>query len=116
MRQPNPIDERSNDLSPPSGVGGGIRARFVSRVRTGRVRVAVYLLPVALVVLYLAVDLLGGGCSGDLLDNAEYACDTGGEAMWVIFFLGLVFGVVVAATLLADLARHLFRGSGRGPG
>jgi hypothetical protein len=77
--------------------------------------VAVYLLPVALVVLYLVFDVLGGGCSDDLLDNAQYACNTGGEAMWVIFFLGLVSVVVAAATLLADLATHVFRGSGRGP-
>ena len=44
-------------------------------------------LAVALVAPYAAVDLLGAECSGDLLDNPDYACNTGGHIRWALSFL-----------------------------
>jgi hypothetical protein len=116
MPQPDPVGERSDDRSSTGAGSRGIRAWFASSGWGGRVRVAVYSLPVVLVALYFAVDLLGGACSGDLLDGPDFECNTGGEAMWAIFFLGLISPVVVGAMLLFDLARYVVRHSGRGTG
>jgi hypothetical protein len=116
MPQPNPVGARSDDRSSRGAGSGGIRAWFASSGWGTRLRVAVYSLPVVLVALYFAVDLLGGACSGDLLDDPDYGCNTGGDAMWPIFFLGLISPVVVGAMLLFDLATYVVRRSRRGRG
>jgi TRAP-type mannitol/chloroaromatic compound transport system permease small subunit len=73
----------------------------------------VYLLPVVLVVLYLALGLLGAHCSDDLLDNSDYSCNTGGEVRWVIAILTLLSLVGAGVMLLTDLAGRIFRRIGR---
>jgi hypothetical protein len=74
-----------------------------------RVRAIAYLLPVMVIVAYYVVALLGGECSGSLLES-NLSCNAGGDVLVILF--GGFFLVALPVALLAavfDLTLFLWK-------